>query len=475
MYDHATDDIKMYLKFVTSHDIKYINRHSYYQLPSSWPIDGFRHEARMIGMDGASMGPDPSGAMTGKGSEKNRGAAGEGGVPQKGLEALQSELSRAGDNVQRARIKRDIGNFLSSQGKLREARTALEEAVEMMKAGKVEPDDLIMGLVDLAKVTWRIGELDKGEELAKEALDLITPSGVKGTTKGYASWIYGTVRQIKGDNEEATTYLDRALALFESARHPEGIALVCHNIANMYMQRSQFGKALAYYNRSVKINEELGKRFDVMGSMVNMAISKREQGLYFDALKIFKTTLDYFSGGKDVRVIAIITTNVGHTYLNMRRWDDALSKYDESSVICEGMGERWIESYNTFARSEAFLGKGEIHKADENMMLNFKALVGCGSEEIKGRTLRVRAMISREKGDLAAAEKDFALAEKTLKAANFDTYLALLYVDWAKSALLEKNRARAKDLFNKARDIYVGLKLPLLERGLNNTMKQYGL
>jgi tetratricopeptide (TPR) repeat protein len=451
---------------MTQTDIKYINSYPYYR---------YRAEARLAGREGEPMGPGPNDAMDGNDIPKDKRVASDEAALQKGLEDLERDLGLAKNDVQRARIKRDIANVLSSQGKLREAREVLNEAVAILRKTKAEPDDLIMGLVDLAKVTWRIGELDKGEELAREALKLVTPLGVKGITKGYASWIFGTVRHVKGDHEEAATYLDRALALFESAGHPEGIALTCHNIANLYMQRCQFGKALAYYNRSVKINEELGKKQDVMGSMVNMAISKREQGLYFDALKIFNTTADYFKPRRDVRTVAIITTNTGHTYLSMRRWDDALTKYDESSTLCEMMGERWIESYNTFARSEAFLGKGELHKAEDNMKLNFDGLVSCGSEEIKGRTLRVRGMIFRERGEPAKAEKDFALAEKTLTAGSFETYLALLYVDWAKSALLDKDRGRAKKLFRSARDIYVRLKLPLLERGLNNTMKQYGL
>lgn len=371
-----------------------------------------------------------------------------------------------------ARVMFSKGKALMQKDNYKEALGTIEGAMELMERARAGPEDMVPLLVVRSRLYLFMGELDKSEAFALRSMEMITRPGIKAFLKGEATGMYGLALLARGDLVKCLENLERALSLYETAKDKDGIATSTRLIGNVYLMRSQYGKALAYYKRSLKLCEELHNVKEVGGTLNNIALAKGLQGLHSDAIKDFNKMLEVFTDETHQRLRASVHTNIGYFNCLLGKWDEALKHYDESVAISKRVGYGRVDGYNIVGRAEVLVGRGDVRGAEKTINECYKAVMGSKNEDVMGRLMRVRGVIHREKREMEKAEEDFSMAERFLGVGGHEVFLAQNYIEWARARLLKGDGAGAKALFDKARKIYRDLNLSILERALDEIIKK---
>jgi len=379
------------------------------------------------------------------------------GVPMLGTKWLET--------LEEARKLRDAGRF-------NEALLGLEEARRSLRSGGAKAEDRLNVLVEICHNHFKLGDFNRLEASAKEAMDLISGPGIKVSLKAEAHYFYGIAIRTKGDPLKGLKNIERALSLFESAKDPDGVARTSRAIGNSYMERSQFAKALAYYNRALKLSEDLGNERDARLSKYNIAMALLGQGLFSDASKEFEANLAYFLAKKDEMMTLWSLQGMGEVCLQTGRWDEVLLHCRKSLALCDKLGEKRVRADCLCLIAEAFVEKGDIAQAESTIDDNRIALMEVGVADVRARYLRAKAKVSMAKGDLRNAEEDLREAERILMAEGGGLELAAIYQELAKLKLLAHERSEAKRFFGKAKRICKDLRLPLREKEVEAVMKR---
>ncbi|MFH1319272.1 MAG: tetratricopeptide repeat protein [Bacteroidota bacterium] len=213
-------------------------------------------------------------------------------------------------------------------------------------------------LNELSRALWGTGSYDRSLEYSGEALVLGKKLGfVKGT--GQALNNQGIVYRHRGDYDKALENYFSALDIYE--KHIEtfspgeepfwvvkGKAVLLNNLGLIYWNKGDYAKALEYYTRSMKIDEEIGDRNGEAICHLNMGIIHDDQGNYDKALENYFMALRIFEDIPNKKGIAVSRNNIGLIYMNRKNYDKALDNFRYSLVIRKDIGDKngMASSYN---------------------------------------------------------------------------------------------------------------------------------
>ncbi len=130
------------------------------------------------------------------------------------------------------------------------------------------------------------GEWEKYNELLKvltEAkLKLTNPNGTeyKLYQKHFAISLHniGFIYKNQGDINKALEYYDKSMKIQEEIGDKEEIAITYHNIGAIYNKQGHISKALEYYGKSLKIKEEINDKDGIASSFNAIGIVYKNQG-----------------------------------------------------------------------------------------------------------------------------------------------------------------------------------------------------
>lgn len=192
-----------------------------------------------------------------------------------------------------------------------------------------------------------------------EDISIINPEGKIDYKRSNKYFALGIGYAIRGELETAIEYFNKAIAF-----NPKN-ASVYANRGNIYLQQSQWDKALADYDQAIEIYPKLsGRTYYNRGSIYNMR-GKLEQALadynmaierksnfypaYFqrgnlhvrqenwlDAVEDFEQAIE-LEPDKDQAYFG-----AGFGYLNMREWNKALEKYNQGIIINPNDGDAYF-------------------------------------------------------------------------------------------------------------------------------------
>ena len=121
----------------------------------------------------------------------------------------------------------------------------------------------------------------------------------------------GYVYRNQGDIPKALEYYHKSLKIQEEIGDKSGIATSLNNIGLIYYNQGDLPKALEYYHKSLKIEEEIGNKKGIATSLINIGTIYSGQGDIPKALEYFHKSLKIQEeiGGKSG--IALSLNNIG--------------------------------------------------------------------------------------------------------------------------------------------------------------------
>ncbi len=245
----------------------------------------------------------------------------------------------------------------------------------------------------------------------------------------------GLIYDDQGDYSKALEYYLKALKLREELGNKNYIAIQLGNIGVCYKEQADvyrskgdtsasviyYSKALDYYFKALKINEELGIKKGISKNYGNIGNVYNVQEKYTEALDYFLKALRMAEELKSKSSIAIQLANLGSLYTQMG--NKSLSKQKElytkaeasfirSLAICDSIGLLNIKMDVEVSISELYEQKGDFKKS---------------LEHYKKSTIVRDTIFNKEKNDditRKAMSYEFNKKEEGIKAEN-DKHMAI--------------------------------------------------
>jgi tetratricopeptide (TPR) repeat protein len=104
----------------------------------------------------------------------------------------------------------------------------------------------------------------------------------------------GMIHQERGDYERALEFYDRSLKIAEELSDPSGVAKSVHQIGIIHQKRGDYERALEFYDRSLKIEENMGNRSGVASSHGQIGQLHIARERYDDAFQHILSALTIF-------------------------------------------------------------------------------------------------------------------------------------------------------------------------------------
>jgi adenylate cyclase len=158
--------------------------------------------------------------------------------------------------------------------------------------------------------------------------------------KALAYNLMGVSSANKSDNPKALEYYQRSIKIAEEIGNKEISSIAINNIGNIYFRQEDYHKALKYYQRSLKIKEELGDKKGSAITITNIGIIYSRQGEYSKALEYYQRSLKISEEIGNKRGSAITINNIASVYRGQGDYPKALIYFQRSLKIKEELGDK---------------------------------------------------------------------------------------------------------------------------------------
>jgi adenylate cyclase len=233
------------------------------------------------------------------------------------------------------------GNFIEAETLANELLEKLEKISDSTDTAR-QGDELRCGaLIALSASKWRRGDYATALTLARTALDLVEAKNLAGETNAKALGNIGLLYQYLSDYQQALSYCQKALAIFEEIGSKEGIARNLSNIGLVYWNLSDYAQALSYLQKALAINEEIGNKNGIAINLGNIGNVYWHLSDYAQALTYQQKALAINEEIGNKNGIAVNLGNIGTVYQDLSDYTQALSYYQKALSINEEMGSKY--------------------------------------------------------------------------------------------------------------------------------------
>jgi serine phosphatase RsbU (regulator of sigma subunit)/Tfp pilus assembly protein PilF len=145
----------------------------------------------------------------------------------------------------------------------------------------------------------------------------------------------GVLASSHGDLPKALEYYQKSLKAQEEIKEKLGIAHSLNNIGLVYQDLGNIPMALEYYHKSLKINEEINEKKGIARTLTDIGVIYNSLGDIPKALEYFHKSLKIREEIKDRRGIATTLNNIGTVFNYQGDNTKALEYYYKSLKIDE--------------------------------------------------------------------------------------------------------------------------------------------
>ncbi len=225
------------------------------------------------------------------------------------------------------------GTFISMQAQSSEI-DSLQSLIRSTKDDTLRID----ALNELTR-RYTLDSTPLAEQLAMRAL---TEAKDIDYTKGiiYAYRNHGVIADINGDQDEAVSSYNEAIALVKGKKEwrKEHASLLL-NKGVAYYYAGDLGKALEFYLEADALYETLQEDFAHARLLNNLAVVYRLLKSYDDAIRIYQKSLKIKESIKDSTGVAVTYTNMGLVYGYMNDYDQSIKHLQFAKQVFEAIGQ----------------------------------------------------------------------------------------------------------------------------------------
>ena len=219
---------------------------------------------------------------------------------------------------------------------------------------KKDKDDTnkIIHLNKLSEIYWRSGSYDSAATYANNALAIAVVVGNRKEQKEKQTQLLakkgiaeannnlGCINIQQGNYPKALEYWLKALKIDEELNNKKGISSRLGYIGIVYKEQGDYTKALDYYFRALKMKEELGDKSEIAKTLGNIGTVYHQQANYTKALEMYFKALKIAEEVGDKQKAAIQLGNIGVAYTAQKNYSKALEVNFKSLEMKKEIGDK---------------------------------------------------------------------------------------------------------------------------------------
>lgn len=232
------------------------------------------------------------------------------------------------------------GALLARSGKLPEARTQLEQVLEILKNVGDNKYQTVRTQLQLSLVCRDEGNLDRAKQLATEAINLAQTSNIKNiATQGLID--LGLALLNRGDFDEAGKYFGQALDLARQDKSRSSEARAILSLGRLNQQLGKNDEAISQLQEALKFYKPGGYRKETSIALSVLGRAYQDKGEEEAALKTFEEQFQLVKDSGDRAGLADSRMNLALLRgLNQENYPEALSHLDAKARIDEELGAK---------------------------------------------------------------------------------------------------------------------------------------
>jgi tetratricopeptide (TPR) repeat protein len=230
-----------------------------------------------------------------------------------------------------------LGHLARDRRRWKDAKTAYGQALQIVHATP-PADDLEYRILDgLAAAQRESGELDEAEQSLQTSIKLANgKQDLPALANSYNS--LGLLLQARRDTQPALAAFERSIALFEQLKARFQQAQVFNNLGLAYADMAQWEKSREYLERCLEIERErahtLGQA-KTLGNLVRVYIALNEERKGLDAAE---RAVAFFVDLRDWFHAAVVKRTMGRILRRKRRAPEARKAFGEALALFQQAG-----------------------------------------------------------------------------------------------------------------------------------------
>jgi len=192
----------------------------------------------------------------------------------------------------------------------------------------------------LAESYWLSGQVDEAWSAADDALArTVRHHDLKGEATALSN--LGDVARIKADYEQAFAYYNRSLKLHEELENELGIAICLHQIGDTFGRLAQYKSAKEYYERALERHRKIDNLRGIAIALEELAFIHRINSNPEQALSTIEEALAIAKQLGDQRNIGLMLNSLGRVYRDLDDMQSAEDYLQQSLQILESIGDEY--------------------------------------------------------------------------------------------------------------------------------------
>lgn len=389
------------------------------------------------------------------------------------FDKAESIYQALGNLEGRAEVAFQRGALFNKRNKLGEARTQLQQALDLAKAND-NKSQTIKTLLQLCSVSFDAGEMSRSTGYAQEAVDLAQKNGMENLS-AQALVDLGNSLLIRGEQAQAEKYLSQALELAQRSKARRNEARARVSLASLRDQQNNPDEAVTYLEPALQFYEQGGYRTESFYCLSLLARVKLQKGEYDAAQKAHEQLLQLAQQLNDQSLVALAEAERGSALVREEKFNEAMGHLDQAHAIYSALGVQRSIGYNLTTRSDALWRLGRYDEA-QTLLNQASVIADKPGGEVKRLSIETQLIASQ----IALSQDRFpeakAIADKVVAAAGAefkaDATAAKLVVGLAEAygGAKAAGRQTATDAFNLAKQLNDPAELATAQLGLAEAM-----
>jgi len=213
----------------------------------------------------------------------------------------------------------------------------------------------------------------------------------------------GLIYQDQGDIPKALEYYHKSLKIQEEIGNKEGIANGINNIGFAYVNQGEILKGIEYHHKSLKIQEEIGNKEGIATSLNNIGFIYDQQGDISMALEYYHKSLKIREKIANKEGVAASLHNIGVIYKHQGDISKALQCLKKSLKIYEEIDDNYGIAYALNSIGGIYGIQGDNSEALHYFEKCLKIRRKIGHKEGMSISLNNIGVIYKNQGDISKA------------------------------------------------------------------------
>ncbi|HOJ00105.1 MAG TPA: tetratricopeptide repeat protein [Anaerolineaceae bacterium] len=290
-----------------------------------------------------------------------------------------------------------------NKGNLPVGLDLLNAVIELQQKKGDDKVSIAENLVRRSTTLRLLGKYQESHQDAQQALRLSEEIQKSNSIKAEAMRAVGMTYYQEGILDEALTWMERSLALWQKSNSPEDCARIQAELGIIFETLGNFEEAEKAYNQSLQFWKQIGDSIWQSNLYNNLGVLQHARGDFENSFMNLEKAMDYAKMSSNRRMEGYSLASIGDLYRNLDAHQESLEAYSDAMKIAQDIEDQYLVLYLRLAETRIKILQKQFKQATTLLELAFNQAKRSGSQLEIEQCKVEKAILTYYFGDLSAA------------------------------------------------------------------------